>query len=242
MRNTLRLQRLAVRKLHRLTPDVRALAEKSLGTLSYVLSPLYAKDYATELKNEIVGSCQTLLDVGCGTNSLVSRFSNQLSYTVGVDCFAPSLRASRTSGIHRDYVQMNALDVGAYFGNESFDCVLASDVIEHLSKRDGWKLLAAMERIARRKVMIFTPNGFLHQDEYGGNPYQAHLSGWSVAEMRARGYRVIGINGWKPLRGEYAAIRWRPRELWQIASNVSQHATRRLPELAFQILCVKSKG
>ena len=57
--------------------------------------------------------------------------------------------------------------------------------------------------------------------------------------MRERGYRVIGINGWKPLRGEFAAIRWRPERLWERLSLWSQRFTTADPTHAFQILCVK---
>jgi hypothetical protein len=95
---------------------------------------------------------------------------------------------------------MNVSDIANEIPDRSFDCVVALDLIEHLTKEDGRRLLRAMERIARRKVVIFTPQGFLPQHAVGRNEFQRHLSGWEVDEMRGMGYRVIGISGWKPLK------------------------------------------
>jgi hypothetical protein len=57
-----------------------------------------------------------------------------------------------------------------------------------------------MENVAKKKIIIFTPNGFLRQDEYDGDKLQIHKSGWTVDEFKKLGYEVKGINGWKPLR------------------------------------------
>jgi hypothetical protein len=134
---------------------------------------------------------------------------------------------------------MNVLEIADYFEPGSFDCVLASDLIEHLEKEDGLKLMRSMELIARKKVIIFTPNGFLPQSAYEGNDYQIHRSGWEIEEMQSFGYRITGINGWKPLRGELAAPRFYPKPLWARISLLTQPFTTRNPHHAFQMLCVK---
>lgn len=134
---------------------------------------------------------------------------------------------------------MELLDIGSRFPGKSFDCVVALDVIEHFEKQDGLRLLDMMEGIARRRVAIFTPNGFLPQGEFDNNPYQLHRSGWSVSEMQDRGYRAIGVSGWKPLLGEYAAVRFRPTWLWKRVALITQPVFERWPSQAFQILCVK---
>ncbi len=196
-------------------------------------------DYQTELE-KAVADCETLLDVGCGSNSPIRAFSAKL-YCVGVDAFAPSIEKSKALNIHNEYKQTDILNIDKVFEPESFDCVLASDVIEHLDKEDGYKLMEKMEKIAKKKVIIFTPNGFLPQGEYDDNPWQVHKSGWEVDEMRQQGYKVIGINGWKPLRGEYAALKYRPHFFWTLVSELTQFYVRNRPQKAFQILCVKTK-
>jgi hypothetical protein len=191
------------------------------------------------LAREVVGSCDTLLDLGCGRQSPVKEFSRGLSRVVGVDRHVPYLEESLAAGIHHEYRQADVLEIGSVFEPGSFDCVVALDLIEHLPKEEGLRLIPLMERIARKKVIIFTPNGFLEQRAYDDNALQEHLSGWSPAEMRALGYRVIGVNGWRPLRGERGVIRWRPEWLWRNVAFASQAVTVSRPESAFQILCVK---
>ncbi|MBI2143982.1 methyltransferase domain-containing protein [Candidatus Woesearchaeota archaeon] len=196
--------------------------------------------YPKELERAVKG-CKTLLDIGCGENSPVRHFS-QKPYSTGVDAFGPSIKKSKAEGIHDRYCRMNILEIGKRFKPSSFDCVLASDVIEHLPKTEGLRLLRMMEKIAAKKAIVFTPNGFLPQGEFGNNPWQKHKSGWTAEEMKSMGYSITGINGWKPLRGAYAMIKLRPRLFWSLVSDLTQLFTRSHPKQAFQILCVKEKG
>jgi SAM-dependent methyltransferase len=194
--------------------------------------------YPQELK-KAVGSSMSVLDVGCGSNSPV-KFLTKDIYSVGVDIFEPSIEESRSKGIHTEYRKANALDIDKIFKEKSFDCVLASDLIEHLNKEDGNKLLDKMEKIASKKVIVFTPNGFIKQDSYNGNPWQVHKSGWAPKEMKERGFVIVGINGFKPLRGERSLIKYKPRIFWEAISDLTQLLyTRKKYKFAAQILCIK---
>jgi predicted TPR repeat methyltransferase len=191
------------------------------------------------LEREVVGSCKTLLDIGCGFDSPIKRFSHRLERTVGIDVFAPYIARSRAAAIHSEYHETDALAAASKFGARAFDCVVAVDLIEHLEKPQGIRLLEVMERMARCKVIVFTPNGFVAQAGYDDNPYQAHRSGWSVNEMRERGYRIWGVHGWKPLRGERSEPRWKPYRFWATIALWTQPLVERRPEHAFHLLCVK---
>jgi len=197
------------------------------------------EQYPNLVKKEIIESCQTLLDLGCGTKSPVEKFSDKLRYSVGIDIFESSLLKNKELKIYTEYRKMNVLEVGNVYKENAFDCVLASELIEHLTKENGLRLIAMMEKIAKKKVIIFTPNGYLPQDEYDGNEFQIHRSGWYPSEMKNMGYRVIGIRGWKLLRGKHGMIKWRPREFWRKVSLLTQPVTEKFPKTAFQILCVK---
>ena len=61
--------------------------------------------------------------------------------------------------------------------------------------------------------------------------------------MTNYGYRVIGLLGPKSLRGEYHAIKRRPRIFWGIVSLLGHFLwTRNHPAKAAAILCVKEHG
>jgi len=190
-----------------------------------------------ELKNA-VDDVDTLLDVGCGDNSPVQFLSPDI-YKVGVDIFEPSIEASKKKNIHSEYVKLNVLEIGEYFEESSFDCAIASDLIEHLEKRDGIELIKQMMKVSRKRIVIFTPNGYLEQGEYNQNPWQVHHSGWTPEEMLDMGFKVYGINGMKNLRGEYSKIRYKPKIIWRIISDITQLFVKQRPESAFQILCIK---
>ncbi|MBU1110112.1 class I SAM-dependent methyltransferase [Patescibacteria group bacterium] len=201
------------------------------------VSGKYFDYYSYLLQREILGECETVLDVGCGSSSPIQQFSEQLEYSVGVDIFGPAVEESRQAGIHNEYSAIDALEAGERFKEKSFDCVLALNLIEHLSKEDGLRLITMMEKIAKKKVIIFTPNGFLPQGA-NENMFQEHLSGWTSKEMTDLGYRVIGAGGWKGLRrgGE---IVWRPKPFWKGVSLLTQVLTRNYPEHTFYLFCVK---
>jgi SAM-dependent methyltransferase len=191
------------------------------------------------LRREIEGQGDSLLDVGCGFNSPVRCLTRRPQRIVGVEGHLPALEQSRAAGIHDEYLCAGVLELDRHFAARSFDFVLASDLIEHLTEADGLKLISQMENIARKKVLIYTPNGFLPQGEEFDNPLQRHISGWRAEQMQALGYRVIGIEGLKGLRGEMAKIRRRPRRFWLMVSLLSQLFTASRPRWAFRILCIK---
>lgn len=188
---------------------------------------------------ELMKDCDSVLDVGCGAYSPIKYFSKTKKCT-GVDAYLPSIERSKELGIHNEYRQINILDIDKEFAEGSFDCVIASDVIEHLTKEDGIRLMKMMEKVAAKKVIIFTPNGFLHQTAYDNNELQEHLSGWEVDEMKKYGYKVTGINGLKFLKGEFAEVKWEPKELWGRISLITQIFTEYIPKRSFAILCVKN--
>jgi SAM-dependent methyltransferase len=194
------------------------------------------------LQQELVGSCESILDVGCGSSSPLQVLTRKVSLTVGVDAFQPSLDASAAAGFHTRYEKLDLLDIAKHFGPRSFDAAVALDVIEHFEKPDGFRLLEAMEAVARKKVIIFTPNGFLPQGAEYNNPWQVHRSGWTTDDFTARGYRVIGLNGLKPLRGELASPRVRPAWLGGRLSQLSQPLVTHAPRLAFQLFAVLDRS
>lgn len=205
----------------------------------YTYKAIFSK-YDLLIEKEVRGY-KTLLDVGCGTNSPVQSFNNKLECT-GVDAFLPSIELSKAKGIHKEYHHLNVLEIDNKFNAASFDVVAALDLIEHLKKEDGILLMDKMEAIAKHKIIIYTPNGFVPQGDREKNPWQIHLSGWSADEFTARGYKVYGINGIQSLRGEYAKVKYKPAFLWNFISDLTEPFVKNKPENAFQLLAIKTKS
>jgi hypothetical protein len=161
-------------------------------------------------------------------------------HIVGLDGYEPSVKEAKRLHTHDEMIQGDVRELSRYFQPKQFDACVGLDVIEHLVKPDGMKLMQEMEQIAARKVILFTPCGFLQQRHTANDDLQEHLSGWEPAEMAGYGYQVAGFLGPKKLRGEYHAIKGRPRFFWSLVSLAGHFVwTRNHPEKAAAILCVK---
>ena len=193
--------------------------------------------YLAEIAKALRG-CSTCLDVGCGGGSPLRLIG--VDYLAGVDGHAPSIEEARRNKTHNELHLADVLTIGAHFAARRFDACIALDLIEHLTKEDGHRLLKDMETIASRRVIIFTPNGFVPQSSQEGD-LQEHLSGWEVSEMRGLGYEVIGLFGPKSLRGEYHKAKHLPRSIAGVLSTAGHLLYNRShPESAAALLCVKT--
>lgn len=195
-------------------------------------SPYYSM-IAWELRD-----ATSVLDVGCGRNSPLAKVRKHF-YSVGIDIDKPSIAISKKAKIHDEYKIGNVLTIDKLFGAKQFDAVVALDLIEHLPKQKGRELLVKMIKLARKKIVLLTPNGFTPQRPHDGNLFQKHFSGWTVGDFEKLGCRVYGMRGLKWLRGEYATIKWKPWFFWAFIATVSELLVFFLPGLANQLFVVK---
>lgn len=187
-----------------------------------------------QLRKELKG-CSSVLDLACGSDSPLQFV--KVPYSLGIDIFLPAIEESRKKGIHASYRQADVTVV--QFEDSSFDAVMGFNILEHLSRDEGLKLIVKASRWARRKVIFCLPNGFLEQDAYDGNPFQVHLSSWSARDFQNLGFRVYGMHGWKLLRGRYGRLRLRPALFWLLVSDLTQVITYHTPELASTLFATK---
>src|SRR5262245_61389767 len=104
--------------------------------------------------------CRSVLDVGCGARSPLGSVGFS-GFCIGLDLSWPTLSAARAYGHHSALVRADAASVDRVFRPRSVDAVVALDVIEHLERDAAIGLITALERVARRRVVIFTPNGYV---------------------------------------------------------------------------------
>lgn len=104
-------------------------------------------EVAYRLKEEL-SECNTVLDLGCGKNSPI-RYCN-IPFSIGVELFEPYLQESKKKNIHTQHIKGDIRHIE--FKPKPFDAVIALDVLEHLSKEEGYELIRKMERWARKKL------------------------------------------------------------------------------------------
>lgn len=148
-----------------------------------------------------VGSPKTILDLGCGDGRLMYLLSYQKDWQItGVDIVQKSVKNAESLKIYKQIIRGDILrTVNALLkSKKKFDVVFFSQVIEHISKSKGEKILDVIEKLAKQKIIVGTPKGFMKQpEEYiQGNPYQYHKSGWKLTDFRLRGYKVYGVGFW----------------------------------------------
>lgn len=211
-------------------------------------SPLLNRFFPTLvycLKKEL-SDCETVLDLGCGADSPLKHCKN-IKYSLGIEAFPPYLEKSKQQKIHTEYLhqKIEAVD----FPDKSFDAVILIEVLEHLPKETGYKILKQAEKWAKKKIIFTTPNGFIAQSEIAGNELEKHISDWHYEEIKELGFKINGLAGLKYLRQErpgntndnlLSSIRFKPKLFWFILAALSQALTYFWPKSAFEFFCVKN--
>jgi hypothetical protein len=160
-------------------------------------------------------------------------------YAVGIDVFKPDLLESRKYKIHDESVQCDITSLP--FKEKSFDIALCTEVLEHLDKDGGKKLIFSLENFARKQVIFTTPVGDYKQMPFGGNVFQEHKYIWLPADLKNLGYAIRGI-GIRNIGGEDGMVSSFPKVLrpildivWVFASTLSYF----IPSIAGDIVCCK---
>ena len=156
-------------------------AHKMINTK--VIRPIdYVRIFSSELLN--IKKNVSILDIGHGKGLHLNsvQFSPQVSI-VAFDASSEWLSESANSKI----LGIAPQDLGI-IPDASYDIVIAFDLIEHLSREDGYRLLYHMERIGRYRSFVYTPQGFKWQPPAKDNVFDAHISGWEFSDFKAFGY------------------------------------------------------
>lgn len=86
--------------------------------------------------------------------------------------------------------------------DNSYDVVTFVDGLEHMPKESGRQVLDHIKRVAKRRVILFYPqgsgeDGYLRNDPHnawgveGADEYQTHKSGWTKQEVLDLGFTLV---------------------------------------------------
>lgn len=132
----------------------------------------------------------SILDLGCGIMSTTKGIYNNI---LGVDIWPRYLNEIKNK-YNTVKISMEETD---RFMDKSYDVVFCLDVLEHLEYPLALKIIDECKRIARRKVIIYTPsihkdNSNAEKDAWGLGEciHQKHISVISKDDFLSRGFRV----------------------------------------------------
>jgi hypothetical protein len=195
-------------------------------------------DYRRWLARDLA-DCETILELGCGRNSPVLQVGLG-KRTVAFDIWMPYVTLHNERG---DYLTCKQADILTMeLPHKTYDAVVVCDVLEHLPREQVERipdLFDLMETCARKRVVIFTPNGFVENDHVDDDPYQAHVSSWEPEDYTRRGYTVKGATGVRWVLGKASLPKWHPYSLWAIVAMVSQPYIYNHPQWAWHSYAVK---
>ena len=226
----------------------------SIGRRVNIPSPISTVVKEVKLAARVTGDKVSVLDIGYGLGNHWAAFSQKLLGpdlrvvitaldAVSPPFFPPVIDGSGSEPSVEGYIQGEAPMDLATIPSQSFDLVIGFDLIEHLSKENGYLLLYEMERISKHSAVIFTPNGHVWQPPSAENPMQAHISGWTPSELRAFGWnRIRGATGLKFMFGPYAKLRGKSDSWSRIVSVVFSRIVLLFPNLAFSFVAIHRKN
>jgi SAM-dependent methyltransferase len=100
-----------------------------------------------------LSECKTFLDLGCGSGEYLSFAGEFVNYTHGLDISNHYLRRCKSR-------KGAALILGEFtklpFQEQTFDCVLCSEVLEHIECHET--AILELLRVSRKSILISTPN------------------------------------------------------------------------------------
>ena len=148
---------------------------------------------------------KTVLDLGCGYGHWghllrTHYFSDdpaRAARITGVDIHEGNVAFCRSTGV---YDELGCADAVEFLGRQpaaAFDTIIATELIEHLPKAAGERLLGEIIRVAARAAVLSTPNWkYLRPGAAtmtGYNEHEHHVSWWTAAEFRRAGFTVRGV-------------------------------------------------
>jgi ubiquinone/menaquinone biosynthesis C-methylase UbiE len=107
----------------------------------------------SEITSSIPVDVKTILETGCGNGAVINNISNKKKFKriVGVDISTNALSHVKTEKYEGNVNNLN-------FEDESFDLVIASEVIEHLTYNDFTPGIKEIQRVSNKYILISVPN------------------------------------------------------------------------------------
>jgi len=191
----------------------------------------FISSFTPDLKKKVIVDC------GCGKGIMgylirATRDLNESSL-MGIDINAANLSFCQE---HRVYDKLLKHSLPTLpLKDKSVDFLMCTEVIEHLTKKEGLKLLSEIDRVCKGRVIVTTPNIFFKNPP--GEKGDVHRSTWSASDFSKYGYRVYGLGLRMPILVSDPFLKIK-QALYYFFTPVSYF----IPEIGGFLLCVKDHG
>lgn len=133
-------------------------------------------------------------DVGCGIGKwgllLRMQFPYHELYILGVDISKKNLLIAKKTQAYDDLIIADARQLP--FRDSILDYAMACEIIEHVDKGSGIKIISELERVTNIKILLTTPYAkWWHEDEAA--KAVGHITRYQPGELRKIGFKVHGI-------------------------------------------------
>lgn len=145
---------------------------------------------------------ESLLSLCCGIGLELGGLETQ--NVTAVDLAPQYLEQVKQRCPQARTVVSDALEYVKSRPDNSVDVISIIDGIEHMDKEVGLALIPEMKRVAKNKILLFTPqgpgaDGYLKNEPHnawgieGADHFQLHRSGWTALELKDLGFKAIDI-------------------------------------------------
>lgn len=149
--------------------------------------------------HDAVANGESLLSLCCGIGLELSGIATQ--DVTAVDIYDKYLEEVKHRCPQAKTVLSDSLEYLKKRPDNSVDVISIIDGIEHMDKETGLKIIPEMKRVARKKILLFTPqgpaeDGYLKNEPHnawgieGADHHQEHKSGWTEDELNEHGFRT----------------------------------------------------
>lgn len=193
---------------------------------------------------------ETVLDLGCGFGHwghlLMTHYRKDENLdwrpkVVGIDRHPGNVEFCRRYPLYEQVIEADVLEYLKDVPGESVDTVLFPELIEHLEHSEGEELLKQAERVAKKAVILTTPNFSclrgVGDGITGQNRWEHHLSVWTTNDFLKNKFKVIGVGNklrMARMRGIYRLIKMFP-----LISNFADAWAMYHPNTAMHLIAYK---
>jgi acetyltransferase-like isoleucine patch superfamily enzyme len=187
--------------------------------------------------------CKTHLDLGSNDGRTLRGLDK--STLTAVDLFEPSVDKLRQAGITAHCRDIREFVAEAISHQQHWDRVTCFDVIEHIPRADGERLLDQLDLIAMKEIILFVPienpeleatekwqqfrDDGLNQHPDAQRELHAHKSRWAPMDFERRGYITLEMpNFHYEGFGAFFAAKYRNPEARAAAMERVQELVKRL--------------